>query len=99
MTLSQGSGSDRLNISIHHDCEQYFNESANAENHLKYHLAPPFGSFPSVIGRPGSPWLLFVSDHFFCGGGTWVSHQSNLVEPRRMPVVGTSVFSLTLTPE
>ncbi len=38
-------------------------------------------------------------DHFFCGGGTLASHQSNLVEPRRAPVPGTSVFSLTLLPK
>jgi hypothetical protein len=46
----------------------------------------------------GSPSVL-VGDYLFCGGGTWVSHQSNLVEPRRGLGPGTSAFSATLMPK
>jgi hypothetical protein len=50
------------------------------------------------LGRKGERGSRLLSDYRLGGGGTWVSHQSSLVEPRRAPAPGTSVFSLTLTP-
>ena len=37
--------------------------------------------------------------YFFGGGATFLSHQSNLVEPSFASLPGMSEFSLSLTPE
>src|SRR5262249_56939777 len=71
-----------------HGCDAHHDSYAEAE-HSKHRLLSADGAAAGT--------LTLGSDHFF-GGGTWVSHQSNLVAPRRAPAPGTTRLSLPLPP-